>query len=119
MAIAGHVRSAVLCRQPDLQINPVTDGCVVYQPDLEHVHFLNQTATMALGLCNGHNRFREIEEEVIEACGIPRTGRMLVSNALRRFIGEGLVTQTPPPRTRVESVTGSDRKISSKLNGYV
>ena len=39
----------------DLEINEVSDGYIVYQPDRDRVHYLNQTATLVLELCNGHN----------------------------------------------------------------
>jgi hypothetical protein len=33
---------------PDLEINAVSDGYVVYQPGRDRVHYLNQTAALLL-----------------------------------------------------------------------
>jgi PqqD family protein of HPr-rel-A system len=47
-------------RSADLDISPVDDGCVVYDPATDMVHHLNQTAAMVLELCTGQDSTREI-----------------------------------------------------------
>jgi len=49
---------------PDLEINAVTDGYIVYQPDRDRVHYLNQTAALLFELCNGRNAEAELPELV-------------------------------------------------------
>jgi len=49
---------------PDLEINAVSDGYIVYQPDRDRVHYLNQTAALLLELCNGRNAEPELPELV-------------------------------------------------------
>lgn len=41
--------------RPDLEINAVADGFIVYQPDRDRIHYLNATAAVVLELCNGRN----------------------------------------------------------------
>jgi coenzyme PQQ synthesis protein D (PqqD) len=49
-------------KAPDLEINEVTDGYIVYQPDRDRVHYLNQTAALILELCNGRNAEANLPE---------------------------------------------------------
>ena len=78
-------------RQPDLQINPMEDGCVVYQPGHDQVHFLNPTAALVLELCDGRNDAHEIEAFVAEAYGIVEQEQSLTGEILERFTQEGIV----------------------------
>lgn len=45
-----------------LEIIPVDDGYIVYQPDRDRVHYLNQTAALVLELCNGRNAEADMPE---------------------------------------------------------
>ena len=36
-----------------LDVNEVTDGYVIHQPDCDRVHYLNHTAAIVLELCTG------------------------------------------------------------------
>ena len=85
-----------LCRRTDLQIHPLEDGCVVYQPDPDRVHFLNLTAALVLELCDGRHGVRAIEKQVAAACGHADPGRNLTGAVLERFLKEGLVTVGVP-----------------------
>lgn len=84
----GGVR---LCQRPNLQVNPLPDGCVVYQRDKSLVHFLNQTAAQILGLCDGHHSPQRIETRVAEHFSVRQPGHNLTGDILQRFIAAGLV----------------------------
>ena len=49
VAADGHRWS----HSPDLEINEVADGLVVYDPGRETVHYLNNTAAALFTLCDG------------------------------------------------------------------
>lgn len=86
-----------LRRDPNLQINPVEDGCVVYQPQSDRVHFLNQTAALVLELCDGQCTPGDIETWVAEAYGIEATPlQNLTAELLEKFVTEGLVSRGAP-----------------------
>ncbi len=50
-----------------LEINPVTDGYVVYQAEFDRVHYLNQAAAIVFELCNGRNDVADLVRMVGEA----------------------------------------------------
>jgi len=88
------------CRPATLQINPLEDGCVVYQPEQESVHFLNQAAAMVLELCDGQHSYTDIEAEVSAHFVGHKGGRNLTGEILERFSVQGLILPDtkPPPR---------------------
>jgi PqqD family protein of HPr-rel-A system len=47
-------------RTAGLDISPVDDGYVVYDPENDLVHYLNPTAAITLELCNGRQTVAEI-----------------------------------------------------------
>ena len=47
-------------RSADIDISPVADGCIVYDPGTDLVHHLNHTAAMVLELCSGQETVSEI-----------------------------------------------------------
>jgi coenzyme PQQ synthesis protein D (PqqD) len=57
-----QARDGVLFRELD-------DGCVLYDPDNEKVHSLNETAGLLWCLMNGERTLAEIAGEVAEASG--------------------------------------------------
>ena len=89
-------------RPATLQINRLDDGCVVYQPDRERVHFLNRTAAAILYRCDGRREFREIESWVKKNLPARGDGRNMTGGVLRRFMAEGLVI----PSSREKRVSG-------------
>lgn len=98
----GDIKLALaerLGRPATLQINRLEDGCVVYHPEQERVHFLNQTAAMVLELCDGHHNFQDIEARVTEHFDLRDSGRNLTGDILQRFIAEGLVRPEKGPPT--------------------
>ena len=78
-------------RQAGLQVNPMEDGCVVYQPSRDQVHFLNRSAALVLELCDGRNDADEIESLVAEAYGIVEPKPNLTGEILERFSQEGII----------------------------
>lgn len=78
-----------------LEINPVEDGFMIYQPDKDRVHYLNHTAVLVLELCDGRRSAVEIAELVKKAYGLPKAPRKEVDEALARMTGEGLVEKKP------------------------
>jgi hypothetical protein len=86
-----------LRRMAALQINGLKDGCVVYQPEQERVHFLNRTAAAVLELCNGRRGFADIEARVAERFDHHTPDHELTGHILRSFIAEGLVRLEPEP----------------------
>ena len=47
-------------RTAGLEINPVTDGYIIYQADRDRVHYLNQTAAPEFELCDDRNEFDDL-----------------------------------------------------------
>ena len=92
------------CRSATLQRNHLEDGCVVYQPEQERVHFLNQTAAVVLELCDGRHGLQDIEAQVVEHFDLHEPGRNLTGDILQRFITEGLVTLDESPLTTAAGV---------------
>ena len=54
-----------------VEINQVADGYVVYHPARDRVHYLNQTATIVLELCNGKNDAAKIASLLQTAYELP------------------------------------------------
>lgn len=97
-AKARHLAPAQrLGRPATLQINRLEDGCVIYQPEQERVHFLNQTAAMVLELCDGHHDGQAIEAQVAEHLGLHATARKVAGDTLQRFLAEGLIMAAAEP----------------------
>ncbi len=89
MADAAH-RNPV--RAPGLEINEVADGCIVYQPDRDRVHYLNQTAALILELCNDRNAEADLSELLRLAYDLPTPPVEEVAECLELLRKEGLVS---------------------------
>lgn len=48
---------------PGVEVHAVEDGCVVWVPATEQVHFLNDTAMHVLLLCDGTREASSFQEE--------------------------------------------------------
>jgi Coenzyme PQQ synthesis protein D (PqqD) len=83
-------RNPVMAR--DLELNEVADGYIVYQPDRDRVHYLNQTAAVVLELCNGENAEADIPELVRLAWDLPEPPVDEVADCLEGLRKEGLIT---------------------------
>ena len=54
-----------------LDISASEDGYIVFQPELDRVHFLNHSAILILELCTGKNSTHEIAKLVQQAYALP------------------------------------------------
>jgi hypothetical protein len=72
-------------------MHAVEDGCVVYVPARDQVHFLNATAMCVLELCDGAHGVDTIRRE-LEALAGGELGFDLRSGILDQFEQAGIVT---------------------------
>ncbi len=77
---------------PNLEINEVADGYIVYQPDRDRVHYLNQTAALLLELCNGQNAEADLPELVRSAWDLAAPPSEEVAECLEALRKEGLIS---------------------------
>jgi hypothetical protein len=82
-------------RRAGLQLNVVDDGCVVYLPERDRVHYMNPTAAVVLELCTGKNTWDAIIDLVKDAYGLKDRPEKTVSEVLTQMIDEGLVVLAP------------------------
>jgi hypothetical protein len=94
-----------LVKAPDLEINGAADGYIVYQPDRDRVHYLNQTV---LELCNGRNAEADLPE-LLRLDGICRSRRS------KRCAMPVPPTQSPP--RCCESLKTSSFELGSERPG--
>jgi hypothetical protein len=78
-------------KAPGIEINEVADGYIVYQPDRDRVHYLNQTATVVLELCNGRNAEGDMPELLRLAWDLPEPPMEEVAECLETLRREGLI----------------------------
>jgi hypothetical protein len=78
-------------KAPDLEVNEVVDGYVVYQPAFDRVHYLNRTAVIVLELCTGENDADAIAAAVQEAFELPDPPAAEISACLAQLQREQLV----------------------------
>jgi hypothetical protein len=74
-----------------LEINPVTDGYIIYQADRDRVHYLNQTAAIVFELCNGRNAADDLARMVQQAWQLPSPPTEEVTDCLDALRLEGLI----------------------------
>jgi hypothetical protein len=77
---------------PDLELNEVADGYIVYQPDRDRVHYLNQTAAVVLELCTGKNAEADMPELLRLAWDLPEPPVEEVTDCLEGLRKEGLIS---------------------------
>jgi len=78
-------------RTDNLEIHTLTDGYVVYDKVSDRVHYLNQTASLILELCNGAHDQHEISKLVQDAFDLDRPPVDETQQTLRQFSEEGLI----------------------------
>jgi hypothetical protein len=78
-------------RADEIEINPVEDGFVVYDPRRDRVHHLNPTASVVLELCSGEIDLDEIVSLVQAAYDLDEPPEREVGDCLRQLRDEGLV----------------------------
>ncbi len=74
-----------------LDISPAEDGYIIYQAELDRVHFMNATAVLILELCNGKNSEEEIVDLIREGCGLEENPADAVRETLAKMKAEGLL----------------------------
>jgi coenzyme PQQ synthesis protein D (PqqD) len=74
-----------------IEISEVADGYVVYDPKLDRVHYLNQTAVVVLELCNGEVTAGELVSIIQEAYDLADPPAEQVAECVDRLIEEGLI----------------------------
>lgn len=80
-------------RAPDIEINPVPDGYIIYQPTRDRVHYLNHTAVLVLELCTGRVRAADIPRLIRDAYDLPEPPADEVRACLEMLSTEGLLCQ--------------------------
>jgi hypothetical protein len=79
-------------RQVDgIEVNPVADGYIVYQPDRDRVHYLNHTAVLVLELCDGQLPAGDIPRLLRDAYDLSAPPTDQVAECLTKLLDEGLV----------------------------
>jgi len=82
-------------RSDTIEINPVDDGYVIYDPGCDRVHYLNHTAAVVLELCTGGNSLSDIAAGVRAAYGPADLLEMHVSECIGKLRAEQIID---PPR---------------------
>lgn len=83
--------SDVFAKAPQLEVNQVPDGYVVYQTERDHVHYLNPLASVIFELCEPENCVADIGELVKDAYQLDAIPEEEVATSLARFLSEGLI----------------------------
>lgn len=78
-------------RAQGIEINPVPDGYIVYQPVRDRVHYLNHTAVLVLELCTGRVRAGDIASLIQGAYDLPDPPTAEVATCLDSLATEQLV----------------------------
>jgi len=100
-------------RVEGLEINPVEDGFMIYQPARDRVHYLNHTAVLVLEFCDGNRTASDIAKLVQQAYGLPKPPRKEVDEALGKMTEEGLM-QTKPLRAPAKSGRGRVKRKNKR-----
>lgn len=74
-----------------LDISAAEGGFIVFQPEVEHVHYLNHSAVLVLELCTGQNSAREIATLVQEAYSLPSPPYQIVEETVASLGALGLL----------------------------
>jgi len=87
----GSVVPAKPTQVPDLEINFVGDGYIIYQPAKDRMHSLNHTAAVVLELCTGANDEAEIARLLQQAYDLPEAPQNETRRCLESLFDEGLI----------------------------
>jgi PqqD family protein of HPr-rel-A system len=78
-------------RAEGIEINPVSDGYVVYDPSRDRVHYLNHTAALVLELCNGEHASADMARILREAYDLEEFPEESVQACIEQLRAEGLI----------------------------
>jgi Coenzyme PQQ synthesis protein D (PqqD) len=73
------------------EVNEIADGLVLYQAEIDRVHYLNRTASIVYELCTGENSVEQIAALIGEAFGLASVPLGEVAECLATLRAEGLV----------------------------
>jgi hypothetical protein len=83
-------------RTPELEVNEVPDGYVVYQSSKDRVHFLNPVAAVIFELCNGNHTTHDIRSILVEGYELSSFPDRDFETALGTMLTEGLIQPCAP-----------------------
>jgi hypothetical protein len=109
MGGAGLVGGGVLARSDGIEISPVEDGYVVFDPGQDRVHHLNPTAALVLELCTGGNTAADIGAALraVFQPGEPIEGQ--IGSCIDQLLSEGLIHHTGNGGPHCAPPTGQKR----------
>jgi hypothetical protein len=85
--MASHRPSVV----DGLDVNQVSDGLIVYDPDRDRVHYLNNTAAAIFTLCDGAREVRAIVEALGTVFGEDAPSLTEVEACVAQLEDEGML----------------------------
>ena len=91
-------------RADALEIRPVPDGFVVYDPARDRLHFLNATAAFVLECCDGATPLSALAELVAAAFRPEADPAVEVDACVQRLLSEGLLAAPAAPQSRFKPV---------------
>ena len=74
-----------------IEINVVDDGYVIYDPELDKVHYLNHTAVLIFELCTGETKASELPGLLQAAYELPEPPVQEVERYLEKLFQERLL----------------------------
>ena len=74
-----------------IDVNQIEDGYIIYQHDIDRVHYLNHTAAVVLELCSGKNAIDKMASIVQEVFGLPEPPEQEVNECLNSLFKEGII----------------------------
>ena len=91
-------------RADGLEVRPVPDGFVVYDPSRDRLHFLNATAAFVLESCDGAMTVGDLPALVGAAFRLDADPVDEVEGCVQRLMSEGLLVCRPTPQRPGEQV---------------
>jgi hypothetical protein len=79
-------------RTGGIEVSPIADGCVVYDPARDRVHQLNRSAALILEFCDGENTDVEIARLLQDAFDLREPPHEVTRECLEHLREEGLVS---------------------------
>jgi hypothetical protein len=85
------MKTEILLRAEDLDVNEVPDGYVIYQTAADRVHYLNKTAAIVFELCDGARGADDIVSRVTKMFERQGTADGEIETCIQSLLKEGLV----------------------------
>ncbi len=83
--------STVVTQASNLDVHEVPDGYIVYQKELDRVHYLNKTAAIIFEFCDGTRESDDIVARVAKAFELGPSAHDEIRAGLDSLVKEGLV----------------------------